>query len=53
VLGLVPVLYLAAFVWENRLAADPGIARMLLLGMLLVALMNVRPHGLLGTARSA
>jgi branched-chain amino acid transport system permease protein len=50
--ALVPVLYLAAFVWENRLVADPSITRMLLLGALLIALMSIRPHGLLGAVRS-
>jgi branched-chain amino acid transport system permease protein len=50
-LGLVPVLYLAAFVWENLLAANASITRLILLGALLVALMNARPQGLLGTAR--
>jgi branched-chain amino acid transport system permease protein len=50
-LGLVPVLYLAAFVWENRLAQEPSVTRLILLGALLVALMNARPQGLLGTAR--
>jgi ABC-type branched-subunit amino acid transport system permease subunit len=49
--GLVPVLYLAAFVWENRLAAEPSVTRLILLGTLLVALMNARPQGLLGSAR--
>jgi branched-chain amino acid transport system permease protein len=49
--GLAPVLYLAAFVWENRLAEEPSITRLILLGALLVALMNARPQGLLGTAR--
>ena len=49
--ALVPVLYLAAFVWENLLAAQPSITRLILLGALLVALMNARPQGLLGTPR--
>jgi ABC-type branched-subunit amino acid transport system permease subunit len=49
--GLVPVLYLASVTWENRLVSEPSIARLILLGALLVALMNVRPQGLLGTAR--
>ena len=47
----VPTLYLAAFVWENRLVAEPSVTRILLLGALLIALMNARPQGLLGTAR--
>jgi branched-chain amino acid transport system permease protein len=50
--SLVPVLYLAAFVWENRLlGAVAGPTRLILLGALLVVLMNARPQGLLGTAR--
>jgi hypothetical protein len=48
---LAPTLYLAAFVWENRLVANPSVTRLLLVGALLVALMNARPQGLLGTAR--
>jgi ABC-type branched-subunit amino acid transport system permease subunit len=50
-IGLVPVLYLAAFVWENLLAFEPSVTRLILLGALLVALMNARPQGLLGTPR--
>ncbi len=50
--ALVPVLYLAAFVWENRLIEEAaGATRLILLGALLVVLMNVRPQGLLGTAK--
>jgi ABC-type branched-subunit amino acid transport system permease subunit len=49
--ALPPLLYLAAFVWENRLATEPSVTRLILLGALLVALMNVRPQGLLGTSR--
>ena len=48
---LVPLLYLAAFVWENRLVSEPSVTRILLLGALLIALMTARPQGLLGTAR--
>jgi ABC-type branched-subunit amino acid transport system permease subunit len=49
---LVPILYLAAFVWENRLIFEvSGATRLILLGALLVVLMNARPQGLLGTAR--
>ncbi len=50
-LALIPVLYLAAFVWENRLVLEPSVTRLILLGVLLVALMNARPQGLLGTSR--
>ncbi|HZG36522.1 MAG TPA: branched-chain amino acid ABC transporter permease [Gaiellaceae bacterium] len=48
---LVPTLYLAAFVWENRLIFQPSVTRLLILGALLVVLMNARPQGLFGTAR--
>ncbi len=48
---LVPTLYLAACVWENLLTGNPAGTRLILLGSLLVVLMNVRPQGLLGTAR--
>jgi branched-chain amino acid transport system permease protein len=49
--ALVPVLWLAAFVWESRLADQPSITRQLLLGAILVVMMNARPHGLLGRPR--
>ena len=48
---LAPTLYLAAFVWENLLIEQPSVTRLILFGALLIALMNVRPQGLLGTAR--
>ena len=48
---LVPTLYLAAFVWENRLVTEPSVTRILLLGALLIVLMTWRPQGLLGTQR--
>jgi branched-chain amino acid transport system permease protein len=48
---LAPTLYLAAFVWENLLIEQPSVTRLILFGALLVALMNLRPQGLLGTAR--
>ena len=48
---LPPLLYLVMFVWENLLLLQIGGAtRLILLGALLVALMNVRPQGLFGTA---
>ena len=50
-IGLVPVLYLSAFVWENLLAQNQAATRLILLGALLVALMNARPQGLFGTPR--
>jgi ABC-type branched-subunit amino acid transport system permease subunit len=48
---VVPLVYLAACVWENLLVGEPATTRLILLGALLVALMNLRPAGLLGTAR--
>ena len=48
---LVPTLYLAACVWEARLAAQPSITRQLLIGAILIVLMNARPQGLLGSRR--
>ena len=50
-LALVPTLYLASFVWENRLIFQPSVTRLLVLGALLVVLMNARPQGLFGTTR--
>jgi branched-chain amino acid transport system permease protein len=49
--GLVPVLYLAACVWENILLAQPSVARFVLIGAMLVALMALRPQGLFGRQR--
>ena len=48
---LVPTLYLAAFVWENVMLAKPEPTRYIVLGALLVALMILRPNGLLGEKR--
>jgi hypothetical protein len=48
---IVPTLYVAAFIWENVLVGNPSVARLILLGALLIALMNARPQGLFGTAR--
>jgi branched-chain amino acid transport system permease protein len=48
---LVPTLYLAACVWEARLAAEPSITRQILLGAILIVMMNARPQGLLGSRR--
>ena len=50
-LALVPVLYLAALAWENRLIDEPSITRQILLGALLIVMMTARPHGLLGSRR--
>ena len=49
--ALIPTLYLVALVWENLLVQQPAVTRLVLFGALLIALMNVRPQGLLGTAR--
>jgi branched-chain amino acid transport system permease protein len=45
---LIPTIYLAIFVWENRLVFEPSLTRQLLFGALLVVMMAVRPQGLLG-----
>ena len=50
-IALIPTLYLAAFVWENRLVQEPSITRLILIGVILIVLMNARPQGLLGTSR--
>jgi len=50
-LAMIPTLYLAAFVWENRLAVEPSVTRLILVGVILIVLMNARPQGLLGTSR--
>jgi ABC-type branched-subunit amino acid transport system permease subunit len=49
--ALVPTVYLAAIVWENSFVEQPQVARWILFGSLLIALMTVRPQGLLGTPR--
>jgi ABC-type branched-subunit amino acid transport system permease subunit len=52
VVALIPTLYLASFVWENKLVEQvSGATRLILLGALLVVIMNVRPSGIFGTAR--
>jgi hypothetical protein len=48
---LVPTLYLAAFVWENVLLPQPDTTRYIVLGAMLIALMIIRPNGLLGERR--
>ena len=48
---LVPTLYLAAFVWENVMLAKPEPTRYIILGLILIALMILRPNGLLGERR--
>jgi branched-chain amino acid transport system permease protein len=49
--GAVPLVYLGVFVWENKLIFQPSMTRFLLVGALLVFVMNLRPQGLMGTAR--
>lgn len=48
---LPPTLYLAAFVWENVMLTNPEPARYTVLGLILIALMILRPNGLLGERR--
>jgi branched-chain amino acid transport system permease protein len=48
---LVPTLYLATFVWENVMLAEPEPTRYIVLGALLIALMIARPNGILGERR--
>ena len=48
---LVPILYLAAFVWENVMLSKPEPTRYIVLGVMLIALMIIRPNGLLGEKR--
>lgn len=50
-IALIPLLYLLAFVWENELVQQPAVARLIIFGALLIAIMQVRPQGLLGTSR--
>jgi hypothetical protein len=47
----IPVLYLVAFVWENLLVEQPAVTRLIIFGALLIVIMQIRPQGLLGTAR--
>jgi branched-chain amino acid transport system permease protein len=49
--ALVPVLYLAAFVWENVMLPEPEPTRYIVIGVILISLMIVRPNGLLGEKR--
>jgi len=48
---LVPTIWLAACVWENRLVEEAPTTRPLLLGAILIVLMAARPEGLFGTPR--
>ena len=49
--ALIPTVYLASFTWENRLVMEPSITRLILIGVILIVLMNMRPQGMLGTSR--
>lgn len=51
VVWLVPTLYLAILVWENKLALQPSVTRQLLFGGVLMVMMALRPQGLLGIRR--
>ena len=48
---MIPTIYLAIFVWENKLALQPSVTRQLLFGGVLMVIMATRPQGLLGTRR--
>jgi len=48
---LVPTIYLASFVWETVLSANPSVTRQLMIGAILIVMMNARPQGLLGARR--
>jgi len=48
---LVPTIYLAAFVWETILSANPSVTRQIMIGAILIVMMNARPQGLLGARR--
>jgi branched-chain amino acid transport system permease protein len=50
-IALVPTLCWVAVVWENVLVQQPAVTALILFGVLLIALMQARPQGLLGTAR--
>lgn len=45
-LGL--AIYLAVFAWETRLASEPAVTRLLVVGVTLIVLMITRPQGVLG-----
>ncbi len=48
---VIPVIYLAAFVWENVMLAKPEPTRFIVIGVILISLMIMRPNGLLGEKR--
>ena len=45
------VLYLAVYAWNARLAFEPSVTRLIMIGVILIVLMNARPQGLLGQTR--
>jgi ABC-type branched-subunit amino acid transport system permease subunit len=51
IMVLVPTLTLTAFVWENLLILNPAVTRSVLFGVLLIAVMTIRPEGLFGQAK--
>jgi branched-chain amino acid transport system permease protein len=51
ILVLAPALTLTAFIWENLLIVQPAVTRSVLFGVLLIAVMTIRPQGLFGTAK--
>jgi ABC-type branched-subunit amino acid transport system permease subunit len=51
IMVLVPTLTLTAFVWENLLVLNPAVTRSVLFGVLLIAVMTIRPEGLFGQAK--
>ena len=51
IIVLVPTLTLTAFVWENLLIVNPAVTRSVLFGVLLIAVMTLRPEGLFGQAK--
>ncbi len=48
---LVLTIYLFVFSWETRLAVEPSVTRILVVGTTLVVLMITRPQGMLGKLR--
>jgi len=48
---LPPTLYLASFVWETRLSAEPAVTRQIMIGAILIVMMVSRPQGLQGARR--
>ena len=51
IMVLVPTLSLTAFVWENLMIEQPAVTRSVLFGVLLIAVMTIRPQGLFGAAK--